>query len=345
MDPQDTPQPRRRELCLGLAASAVAAATAGCSTAPARPVPASTRELRVYGNLSTLELGPVLLAADRYYGGKVHVQQGGITSLYGQAGDLPNLAAKGTSDLATNSETQALRFSVTHPGLRCILTVAEGVYRIVARRSSGIAKLADLRGKRIGTQPKTSSEYYLDDTLRTVGMTTADVKVVPYVAGTARPLAMMTDHLLRGELDAVTIWEPEMQRAYEGLGADAIEFHDPAAYREQFSLFTTEEKLRDPAIRRDIVAFVRAVIQASQHIQRQSAEAQALVARAGRFDEKLVARAWRHHTFPATLLPKLLDIMVKEEVWVAKETGRAPRGRAELARLIDDSVLREAMAG
>ena len=46
------------------------------------------------------------------------------------------------------------------PGLRIILTVSEGYYRIVARRSAGISSLADLKGKRIATFPSTSSAYY-----------------------------------------------------------------------------------------------------------------------------------------------------------------------------------------
>lgn len=299
--------------------------------------------LRVYGNLSTLELGPVLLALERFHTGRTVLEQGGITSLYGQAGDLPNMVPRGMSDVATNSETQALRYSVEQPGLRCILTVAEGVYRILARRSAGITRLEDLRGKRVGTMPKTSSAYYLDHTLRTVGMTEDDVEIVPYVAGSNRPLSMMTDALLHGDIDAMTVWEPQMQRAQEDLGADAIEFHDPRGYRENFALFTTDAKLKDPALRREIVTFVAALIQASEAIRSDPSEAVALVARASHYDEQLVARAWAHHTFPGALLPDMLDVMVQEEVWVARETGRTPRGRAALASLIDDSVLRDAL--
>lgn len=305
----------------------------------------NARALRVYGNLSTLELAPVLLAIDRFHPGPTVLEQGGISSLYGQPGDLPNIVPKGSSDVATNSETQALRYSVQQPGLRCILTLAEGVYRILARRSAGIRQLADLRGKRVGTMPRTSSAYYLDRTLRTCGLTQEDVEIVSYVAGTKRPLAMMTDALVAGEIDAMTIWEPEMQRAQDALGDELVEFPTAGGYRENFALFTTQEKLDDPALRRDIVAFVASVIEASAAIRQDPSRAIALVASAARFDEGLVSRAWPHHTFPGSLLANMLDVMAQEEVWVAKETGRAPRSRAALASLIDDSVLRDAMRG
>ncbi len=326
--------PRRRSLCFALAAASAGPLLAAEPTPP---------ELRVYGNLSTLELAPVLLAVERTYKAPVMLRQGGITSLYGKPGDLPNLVALGMSDVATNSETQGLRYSLEHPGLRIVFTVAEGLYRIVARRSAGIRTLADLRGKRIGTMPRTSSAYYLDRMLRSVGLSEADVQTVPFVAGGPVPLNRMTGALLQGELDAATIWEPEMQRAQDALGPDAIEFFNPDGYREQFCLYSTDEKLQDPVLRPRIVAFLRALVQASEIIRAQPQQAWPLVAKATKQELSLIERSWRHHTYPGTLLPKLADLMVEEEVWVAKETGRTPRGRGDIEKLIDPQPLQEAL--
>ncbi len=38
----------------------------------------------------------------------------------------------------------------------------------------------------------------------------------------------------------------------------------------------------------------------------------------------------------------MLDVLEEEDKWVAKERNRAPRTRAQLAVLIDDSLLKEA---
>ncbi len=35
--------------------------------------------------------------------------------------------------------------------------------------------------------------------------------------------------------------------------------------------------------------------------------------------------------FPVQIIPDMLDVLVEEERWVAKERSRAPRGREELA--------------
>ena len=300
--------------------------------------------LRVYGNLSTLELAPVLLALDRIYPGQAVLRQGGIMSLYDQPGDLPNMVGSGRSDVTTNSETQALRYSVDHPDLRFILTVAEGLYRIVGRRSAGITCLQNLKGKRIATMPKTSSAYYLERMLHTVGLREDDVTIVPFVAGSANPLGAIAQALCDGDIDAATIWEPELQRAQDALGADAIEFMDPGVYREQFSLFTTQANLKDPQMRQRIVAFTRSLIDASARIRQHPHEVWPLVSQATKHELKTIERAWPHHNYPGTLMDDLLDVLVQQEVWVARETGRKPRTRDALAPLIDSSVLEEALA-
>src|SRR5258706_10109556 len=107
--------------------------------------------LRIYGNLSLLEMAPVLLAAKDIYAGKTLVEHGSVMALWGKSSDLASLNSAGQADLATNSETQALRGAVAGPDLRFIFTIAECPYRIVARRTAGITTLADLRGKRVAT--------------------------------------------------------------------------------------------------------------------------------------------------------------------------------------------------
>lgn len=285
-------------------------------------------QLRVFGNTTTIELAPVLVAAKELGPGIVTVANGGIPDLYDDS----------AADVATNAETQALRQSVDHPDLRIILTVSEGFYRIVARRSAGVAGLADLRGKRVATVTITSSGYYLHKMLGTVGLSIDDVTVVP-----VSPLSGMPRALADREVDAVTIWEPEIQNAQDLIGADAIEFQDRRVYRELFNLNTTAAALANPAKRARIVAFVRALIRASKTIAERPQEAWPLVAASTGFDAKLIERVWHHEGYPGTLVPDLLDVMAEEDGYVARERNRAPRPRAELAKLIDDSVLREAL--
>jgi sulfonate transport system substrate-binding protein len=285
-------------------------------------------QLVVAGNTTTLELAPVLLAAEDLGAPRVAVKNGGIPSLFDAA----------PADLATNAETQALRQSVDHPDLRIIFTVAEGFYRLVARRSAGVHRVGDLRGKRIATAPSTSSAYYLYKTLATAGLKPADVTIVPI-----SPLSKMPSALAAHEIDALTIWEPEIQRAADLVGADAIELEDRGVYRELFNLHATAASLADPDKRREIVAFVHALIRSSARIRERPRDVWPLVARTTGYDAALIEKVWHHEGYPAKLAPDVLDVMVDEDAYLAPERNRAPRSRTELAALIDDSVLREAL--
>src|SRR5688500_14834095 len=62
--------------------------------------------LRIYGNLSLLEMAPVLLAAREIHPGKAVIEHGSVMALWGEASDIASLRSFGRADLATNSETQ-----------------------------------------------------------------------------------------------------------------------------------------------------------------------------------------------------------------------------------------------
>ncbi len=301
--------------------------------------------LRIYGNLSLLEMAPVLLAAEQMPAGETRLAHGSVMALWGKASELASLSSDGQADVALNSETQALRGSFGNPDMRFIFTVAECPYRIVARCSAGIGRLADLRGKRVGTQVESSAEFFLDAMLRSVGLTADDVTRVPFMAKTEAPIGHLPEALQGGRIDAVALWEPQVQRAKMAVGDDAIELYDPAIYTEKFCLCTTQANLDDPAIRRAIVAFVRALIAAAQRLRVEPELGWRLVANAADLDIETVRAAWPYLNYPGTLTTDLLDVFARQEPWIARTQKRAPRTREALAKLIDDSVVREGRAG
>jgi NitT/TauT family transport system substrate-binding protein len=289
---------------------------------------APTPPLRIAVNMTTVESAPVFLAAQRAAGSAMTLASGGIPLLVNR-----------TADAATNSETQILLRSVESPDLRIVMTVAECEYRLVARRSSGIRQLTDLRGKRIGTPANTSAEYYLSKMLRTVKLDEPDVTVVPM------PVADMAAGMKRGDVDAVSGWEPGAQDSIAALGADAIVFQVPSVYRELFNLNTTAGVLSDPAKRRALVDVVRGIVNASRDVRARPADVRPLLSSRINVPESTIAAVWRHFRFPAAVPRDTLDVLIEEEQWVAARQKRPPRGRAQLQTLIDDTVLREAVPG
>jgi NitT/TauT family transport system substrate-binding protein len=277
------------------------------------------------GLLSALELAPVRLAANGLYPAHVSLASGGVDNLFSAGGAL----------LASNAETQALRASVQHANLRIIFTVCEGLYRIVAKKSSGISTLADLRGKRIAVPRGTSSEYYLSRMLSVANLTEQDVSIISESPGMAALAA-----------DAATIWEPGIQYVADQLASDAIEFqNDPQGslvYRELFNLHATAESLANPDKRRAIVEFVRALIEASQQIRQDPSAAWALLKGPTGESASDLQKSWKYERFAGSLASDVLDVLAAEEPWRAAQDGRTARTRAALSALVDDSVFKEA---
>jgi len=298
-----------------LAAAALSAATLQS--------PASA--IRIAVNMATIESAPVFLAARDAADVRMELSSGGIP-----------LLLDGSVDAATNSETQALLRSVDRPDLRIVMTVSECAYRIVARRDAGIATLADLRGKKVGTPANTSAHYYLVKALRQAGVAVSDVTVVAMV------VPDMASAIAKGDVDAVSGWEPGAHDAIAALGPRGITFQPPGLYRELFDLNTTTAVLNDPARRRALVSSVRAMIRASTQVRTTPASVWPLLSSRINVPQATISDAWTHFRFSAWLPEDVLAVLIEEEQWVAEVQKRTPRSRAQLAALVDDSVLREA---
>ena len=270
--------------------------------------PSALPPLRIAGNMTTIELAPVLVAANGIYRGQVTVINGGI----------PNLM-RGEVDAATNAETQLLRQSLEDPSLRIVFTEAESFYRIVARRSAGIASVKDLRGKRVAVAPNTSAHYYLVKSLAAAGVEEDTVTAVPVA-----PITRMSAMLQNREVDAVAIWEPESENSAAALGPDAVVFQDRGLYRELFNLQTSTRVLNDPAKRRELVEFLRALIAASAGLQDRPRDFWPLLSSRLNYPEAVIQKSWPQLRYAGSMADDLLDVLVEEERWVAQRKNSRP---------------------
>jgi predicted transcriptional regulator len=289
-------------------------------------VRAAQPELRVAVNQTTIESAPLFLNA--VSGVRVIPVPSGRTA----SAQL----VSGMVDAATGSETQALLNSVAQPDLRIVLTLAECRYRMVARRSAGIRRVADLRQKRVATTLNTSAQYFLAEMLRTAQLREGDVQVVP-LEGSAMPGA-----LAKHDVDAIAIWEPHAQNAIDGLGAEAQVLEDPSVYFERFNLNTTNKVLRDRRKRRVLVNLIRAM----RGVSLERPEQLAALSKAIATPEPVITAVRKQFRFPAELdVSSLQPVLESMEPWAAAIAKRTPRSREALANLLDASAWRDAEAG
>jgi NitT/TauT family transport system substrate-binding protein len=274
---------------------------------------------------STLEAGPIYALDEGAFGPRMQYINGGVRTL-----------ANNGAHAATNATTQMLIVLRDNPKVRLLFTLAEGLYRIVAKRSAGIRTLADLKGKRVVVPRNTSAHYHLVAMLRSAGVAEPDVTIV------TAPATGMAAAIMRGEADAISMWEPESQNAADALGSDAVIFQNNKVYREFFSVYSSTDVLENPKRRAELVEFVRALIGQVRDVQKDPKRFLPLFSKVTGHPEAQIAKAWEHHAFPLAVPPDLLDIVTEEEKWVAAGQQRTPRPRAELQGFIDQSIIREA---
>jgi len=301
----------------------VLVATFLASTAVTRP---AEPELRIAVNSTLVESFPLFAAIDAM---SSRIQL--IPAANGRIA-MSQLVA-GVADVATGSETQALINSVADPRIRIILTLSECRYRIIARRSAGIRRIEDLRGKRVAVTANTSSHYYLDRMLRNARLNEQDV-LLTALEGQDMPAA-----LEKRTVDAVSIWEPHAQNSLEALGNDAVVFEDPSSYTERFNLNTRTDVLADPAKRAALVALFREIARSSARLRMRPPEFISTLSPKIGLPVKTVMAVWPQFSFPASLSGKLLAALSEVEPWVAATQKRQPRAGKDLAVLIDNSVI------
>jgi NitT/TauT family transport system substrate-binding protein len=292
-------------------------------------VPAAT-ELRIAVNVTTIESFPVFLAAESMSGVRLEPAPNGRVAM--------SQLVSGAADAATGSETQVLLNAASEPRLRIVVTLSECRYRIVARRSAGIRRVSDLRGKKVAATLNTSSQYLLSGMLRKAQLKDSDVQLVPLEG------QEMATALKSGTVDAVAIWEPHAQNSLEALGNDFVVFEDPAVYTERFNLNTRSDVLSDPPRRSVLIRFVHEIEAASARLRSRPSDLQRSLAQRIGLSERTVLAVWPQFRFPASLSADLQKSMSEVDVWAAALQGRKTLSSDTLSALIDASVLTEASA-
>jgi len=323
----------RYALALTIAAPAALLALGGQAPAPVPPGQGPISPLApdamftVAVAMPVVEAAPIHIADQAPSGAGFRVIDGGVRTV----------ALKG-AHAAGNATTQMLRVLGDNPNVRLLFTLVNGNYRIVAKRSAGISRLADLKGKRVVLPRDTSAHYHLVAMLRSAGLQESDVTLV------SAPRDGMGAAMVKGEADAISMWEPESENAYRAIGSDAVVFQDNKVYRELYSVYSTTDVMNDPRRRKELLEFVRATLVAAADLQKDPKRYFPLISQMTKHPLDQIARSWEHHSFPLGVAPDLLDLITEEEKWVAAQQKRTPRSRAELTGFIDTTILKEAQA-
>lgn len=181
---------------------------------------------------------------------------------------------------------------------------------IVARKDAGIAAPGDLKGKRIGFTPGTTSDFFLDSLLTANGLTRKEIQPV------ALKPEEMQDAMMAKKVDAVSTWNYPLTQINRQLGADGIIFYDREIYTETFNIAARQDFVqKNPET---VKHFLRALIKAENFVMENPDEAQAIMSSATKIDKSLIRDVWNAFNYHVVLDQVLLITLEDETRWAMK---------------------------
>lgn len=216
---------------------------------------------------------------------------------------------EGKADLATAAETPFVFAALEGEPVSLVASIfSSGKSNgIVAK---GIAIPAELRGKRIGYTPGTTSEVFLDSFLMATRIARHEVTLVA-LAPQQIPAALSS-----GEVDAACTWNPNLEQAAKGVGAAASVFFDPYLFTLTYVLAGNRSYVNasQDQVRRVLRALLKAEAYASQH----PSEARTLVAAALKLSPELLGEFWNESRLKVSLDHSLLLSLEEESRWALR---------------------------
>lgn len=123
-------------------------------------------------------------------------------------------------------------------------------------------------------------------------------------------------------VDAIAIFEPFAFFAEQKLGNDAITFKDDKLYSELYVLNAKREWVEaNPEI---VEKILRALVKASEFIEKNPEESKAILTKYTKFDKATVDNIWNNFVYKP-VLNELLPKYLNEEAQWAKETGKVSK--------------------
>ncbi|WP_130470709.1 ABC transporter substrate-binding protein [Candidatus Magnetaquicoccus inordinatus] len=216
------------------------------------------------------------------------------------------------ADLATAAETAFTLHSLTNPSWRLLAEIGDwdNEVQILARRDAEIHAPKDLRGKRIGTQNRLSTFFFLDQYLMKQGLSLDEI-TIHFMQANELAEALATE-----KVQAISARDPYLSQAKNLLGPDNIRhFAAPGLYRKTFLLASDSATIA--AKKEAISRFLQALIQTEEFVRKHPLQARQLLQQhhAGEAD---LQRIWQEIRLAVWLDQHLLLTMEQVAAWAMR---------------------------
>ena len=242
---------------------------------------------------------------------------------------------EGRVDMATSTELPFMFAAFQNKPVSLIATFVQNKddMKFLVRKSAINGRMASLANKRVGFIRKASSHYYMDLVLLYYGVDPQAVVSVPMGAD------QLVGALAKGEVDAISVWEPWGFVALDLLGDDIEVIPTPKLYSQTFNLIVSSDYRS--MMWRKTTAVLRALDDAIQFIKKNPDEAKRILGRDAGMDEKMINAALPTYQFGLSLQQSFLTTIQGQARWAKNEKHVDPQlPEPEFLNYIDASFLR-----
>lgn len=225
-----------------------------------------------------------------------------------------NAVLEGKANLSTSAETPIMFAGLRAEKIYLIATIhhADKNTALVARKDKGISRPIDLKGKKIGVTLGTNGEFFMDTFMLVHGILRSkkEVEVV-----NLKPEEMF-EALVKGEVDAVSTWNPHVIRLQKELGAKGITFYGEGIYTETFNISAARDFVhKNPEA---VEKVLRSLVRAVDFIRENPDKARRVISNYIRMDEAMIGELWGIYHFGVTLDQSLLITLEDQARWAIK---------------------------
>jgi ABC-type nitrate/sulfonate/bicarbonate transport system substrate-binding protein len=215
----------------------------------------------------------------------------------------------GESEIATASEFILAGQALQNASIYSLATIAKATnLYLVASADKGISNISDLKGKTIGVNFGSNSQYYLGTFLQQNGIDTSQVTLVNI--NPLNPSSVLTN----GTVDAVVTLQPFIGQIQSLLGNNTVLF---AIQSNQPSYYEAISTKTWTAANPDLVQrFLKAIVQAETFNTEHPDQAMAIITKNLNYTSSYTATVWPDYQFSVSLDQSFLLLMQNEARWL-----------------------------
>jgi NitT/TauT family transport system substrate-binding protein len=296
-------------LCVALAMVFILLA-AGCRPGAERR--AESAPLKVTLAINAGSYSGLIAVADE----KGFFQQAGLDvkiDLHPSGFDSLKAMIRGEAQVATVADIAFASAMKQDSSLRIIAAIGtSSASEIVARKDRNIREPADLRGKRVGYSPGTSSPYFLHSFLLLHRLSRKDITAV------AIPAARQAEALVNGEVDAVSAFEVYAFAARKELGSNAVAWDSQNTLDYQWLLVTREGSTPSAETKKRLL---KALILAEEFAVSHAEETRSIIARKWNIDPELIRHTWSGTRLFVSLNQSIITAIQTYAKWSMDDEG------------------------